>query len=396
MRILLCTQPTDGGVGRHVCDLIEGLTAKGDEVILCSPAIPPGLRQPVTHERLDLRRAIAPRADLVALGRFVRIVRDLQPDLIHAHSSKAGAIARLARPFSPHLPVLYTPHGYAFAGHFNRSAERLAYRCVERVLAPLASRVVCVCEAEARLARSVGPGSRVRVIHNGIAVAADGDVDPRVAELARGGPVIGALTLLRPGKGLETLIAALPDVLARHGDAKVAVVGDGPDLDTLQAQSRALGVADAVHFLGPSADPLAALRGMDVFVHPSWAEAFPYVILEAMSLARPILASDVGGIGEAIIDGESGVLIPPRDERRLAQALIGMLEDPSRRALLGEAALRRVRQEFTRSVMIDRLTGVYGEALRSCSSSSAPAEQPHARAAALADARPPLVRDGER
>jgi glycosyltransferase involved in cell wall biosynthesis len=396
MRILLCTQPTDGGVGRHVCDLIEGLMAKGDEVILCSPAIPPGLRQPVSHVRLDLRRAIAPPADLVALRRLVRIVREEKPDLIHAHSSKAGAIARLAKPFFPRLPVLYTPHGFAFAGHFNSSAERLAYRCVERILAPLASRVVCVCEAEARLARSVGPSSRVRVIHNGIAPSADGDIDPRVAELARGGPVIGALTLLRPGKGLETLIAALPDVLARHADAKLAIVGDGPDRDTLLAQSRSLGVADAVHFLGPSADPLAALRGMDVFVHPSWAEAFPYVILEAMSLARPILASDVGGIEEAIIDGESGMLIPPRDQRRLAQALIGLLEDPSRRALLGEAALRRVRQEFTRSVMIERVAGVYGEAVRSSSSSSAPAEPPHARAAARADARPPLVRDGER
>jgi glycosyltransferase involved in cell wall biosynthesis len=396
MRILLCTQPTDGGVGRHVCDLIEGLTAQGDEVILCSPAIPPSLRQPVTHVHLDLRRAIAPRADLVALGRFVRIVREQKPDVIHAHSSKAGAIARLARPFSPRLPVLYTPHGYAFAGHFDRSAERLAYRCVERALAPLASRVVCVCEAEARLARSVGPSSRVRVVHNGIAPAADEGVDPRVAELARGGPVIGALTLLRPGKGLETLIAALPEVLARHPDARLAVVGDGPDLDALQAQSRELGVAEAVHFLGPSSDPLAALRGMDVFVHPSWAEAFPYVILEAMSLARPILASDVGGVGEAIVDGQSGMLIPPRDERGLAHALIGLLEDPGRRSRLGEAALRRVDQEFTRSVMIDRVKRVYDEVARSSSTASAPAEQSPARVAPLADARPPLVPDGER
>jgi len=396
MRVLLCTQPTDGGVGRHVCDLIEGLTAKGDEIILCSPAIPRGLRQPVVHIRLDLRRAIAPRADLPALARFVRIARDAQPDLIHAHSSKAGAIARLARPFSPRVPVLYTPHGYAFAGHFNHSAERLAYSAAERALAPLASRVVCVCEAEARLARSVGPRSRVRVIHNGIAPADDGEVDPRVAELGRGGPVVGALTLLRPGKGLETLIAAVPEVIARHADVRIAIVGDGPDLDALQAQSRALGVADAVHFLGSSADPLATLRGMDVFVHPSWAEAFPYVILEAMSLARPIIASDVGGIGEAIIDGESGVLIPSRDDRGLAQALIGLLEDPSRRALLGDAALRRVRQEFTRSVMIDRLAGVYGEAVRSAPSSSRSGGQPHARAADRADAPPPLVPDGER
>jgi glycosyltransferase involved in cell wall biosynthesis len=396
MRILLCSQPTDGGVGRHLCDLIEGLTANGDEVILCSPAIPLGLHEPVRHVPLDLRRAIAPSADLAALRSFVRIVRDVRPDLIHAHSSKAGAIARLARPFAPRLPVLYTPHGYAFAGHFNRASERLAYRVVERVLAPLASRVVCVCEAEARLARSVGPSGRVRVVHNGIAAAADGALDPRVAELARRGPVIGALTLLRPGKGLETLIAAMPDVLSAHPDAQLAVVGDGPDEAVLQAQARALGVADAVHFLGPSTDPMSALRGMDVFVHPSWAEAFPYVILEAMSLARPILASDVGGIGEAIIDGHSGLLVPARDQRRLAQALSGLLADPSRRALLGDAALRRVRLEFTRSVMIDGVSAVYAEAVDRASASAAAAEQPNGRASAIADARAPLVRDGER
>ena len=169
MRVLLCHQPTDGGVGRHVRDLIEGLLAKGNDVVVCSPSLPQGLQQPVAHVRIDLRRAVTPRADAAAVGRFARVVRDLRPQLIHAHSSKAGAIARVARVSFPGTPVLYTPHGYAFAGHFSRSLERLAYLGVERALAPIASHVVCVCEAEARLARSIGPHERVRVIHNGIA-----------------------------------------------------------------------------------------------------------------------------------------------------------------------------------------------------------------------------------
>ena len=365
MRVLLCHQPTDGGVSRHVGDLIEGLVAKGHEVVVCSPALPHGLRQPVAHVHIDLRRAVTPGADTSALMRLARIVRDLRPDVIHAHSSKAGAIARLARPLFGHTPVLYTPHGYAFAGYFSRSLERLAYLGVERALAPLASRVVCVCEAEAQLARSIGSRERVRVIHNGIARPGDGEADARLLQLSRGGPVIGALTLLRPGKGLETLIEAAPLVLASHPEARVAIVGQGPDLAKLRAQAVALGVAEAIHFLGPTEEPLPSLRAMDVFVHPSWAESFPYVILEAMSVSLPIVASDVGGIGEAVVDGDSGLLVPPRDERALARALVAVLDDRARGRRLGERARSRVELRFTRAEMVERLAGVYEETMRS-------------------------------
>jgi glycosyltransferase involved in cell wall biosynthesis len=379
-RVLLCHQPADGGVGRHISDLAVGLRERGYEVLLCGPAVPPGLDgdSRFRHISLDLRRAVAPRADLAAVARFTRILRDVGPDIVHAHSSKAGAVARLARLGRPRIPVIYTPHGYSFAGYFSRPAERLAYRGIERTLAPLASRVLCVCEAEARLARSVGPSARVRVAYNGIAPAPDGRLDPRIAELARRGPVVGALTLLRPGKGIETLIDAVPGVLARQPSTQVAILGHGPDLEALRQRAQLRGVAHAVHFLRASADPLDALRGMDVFVHPSWAEAFPYVILEAMSLGRAIVASDVGGIGEALLDGASGVLVPAQDDAALAEGLLGVLDDPARRERLGAMALRRVSEQFTQARMVDRLTSVYDELVGSPPSqvgaSAAPSE----------------------
>ena len=161
MRVLLCHQPIDGGVGRHICDLAGGLAEAGHQVTLCSPAPPSGVTGDVAHVQLDLRRAAAPRADLAALARLAAIQRELRPQVVHAHSSKAGAITRLARFADPRVPVLYSPHGYAFAGHFTRSGERAAYRWIERALSPLATRVVCVCEAEARLARAVGADGRV-------------------------------------------------------------------------------------------------------------------------------------------------------------------------------------------------------------------------------------------
>lgn len=360
-RVLLVHQPTDGGVGRHIRDLARGLTDGGYEIVLCGPRPPEGLNGEVGHRHLDLQRGIAPRADLTAAAGLARIVGAVRPDIVHAHSSKAGAVTRAARVVHPRIPVLYSPHGYAFAGHFDSARERRAYREVERLLAPAATRVVCVCEAEARLARSIGRSSRVRIVHNGIAPTGDGAVDPRIEELATRGPVIGALTLLRPGKGLETLIDATPEILARNPRAQIAIVGDGPDLEVLSARAHQRGVAETVHFLGPSVDPLGALRGMQVFAHPSWAEAFPYVILEAMSLELPIVASDVGGVGEALVHGSSGLLVAPRDASALARALNDLLAHPDRMARLGAAASERVRRQFSLTATIGRMAEVYSE-----------------------------------
>ncbi len=364
-RVLLVYQPTDGGVGRHVADLAEGLAGRGYEVVLCGPSRPAGTSEDVAHVKLDLGRAIAPRRDLAAIAGLAKIVKELRPGIVHAHSSKAGAVARLARLARPGTPVLYSPHGYAFKGYFERERQRRAYRAIERALTPLASRVICVCEAEARAARAIGRAARVRIVHNGIAAAAaEGPVDQAVAGLAKAGPVVGALTLLRPGKGIETLIDAIPGVLAGHPDARVAIVGGGPDLEALRERARLAGVAEAVHFLGPSSDPMGVLRGLDVFVHPSWAESFPYVVLEAMSLGRAIVASDVGGIGEAIVDGESGRLVAARDPEALGRAVIALLEDAELRRRMGEAARLRQLEEFTIAKMIDDTARVYEEVVR--------------------------------
>lgn len=363
-RVLLVHQPVDGGVGRHIADLAAGLSERGDhEVLLCGPARPAGAPSSCDWCKLDFGRAIDPTGDLLALARLLRLIARHRPDIVHAHSSKAGAVARLAHLARPRTAFLYTPHGYAYAGYFSRELERGLYREIERGLAPLTTRVVCVCEAEARLARRIGPAGRVRVVHNGIQPVHDGPVDDRIAELSRRGPVLCALTQLRPGKGLETLIQALPDILDRYPQLQVAIGGDGPDRDRLLAAARAAGVARAIHFLGPTTDPASILRGADVFVHPSWAEAFPYVILEAMSAGLPVVASDVGGIAEAVADGESGMLVPSGNDRALRDALLHMLGDSAVRSRMGAAAKRRVASRFTRTAMIDRLVAVYDETL---------------------------------
>jgi len=361
--VLIAHQPTDGGVGRHVSDLFEGLRVRGYDVILCGPGLPGAAAADAAHRSLAFHRAVAPRADLVSLAGFDRIVRAVRPDIIHAHSSKAGAIARLAKILHPRVPVLYAPHGYAFAGYFERAIERSLYREAERRLARLTERVITTCDAEARLAATVGPIERVRVVYNGVAPASDGPLDPRISELAAGGPVVCTVTRLSCGKGVDTLIDALPPVLARHPQVRIAIVGGGPDMEHLRARARTREVAHAVRFLGPSDDPIPIVRGADVFVFPSLAEAFPYAILEAMSVGRPILSTDVGGISEAIIDRESGLLVSAGDPVAITRSLLELLAAPRLRQGLGDAARKRVSEKFSLVAMIDGIADVYEEVL---------------------------------
>ena len=176
--------------------------------------------------------------------------------------------------------------------------------------------------------------------------------------------MICTLTQLRPGKGVETLIDAFSRIAAGHPDARLAIAGDGPLRAELEQRARDGGVGHAVLFLGEVSEPIPVLRGADVFVLPSWAESFPYVILEAMSVGLAVAASDVGGVGEAIVDGDSGLLFAARDTEATAAALLRLLVDQRLRGALGEAAHARARNMFSKDRMVDGVIGVYEQALR--------------------------------
>jgi glycosyltransferase involved in cell wall biosynthesis len=361
MRILLVTQPADGGVYEHVVRLGRGLRDAGHEVELAGPLKHRAPELDLTTLDVPMGRSVSPRGDARAAIALGRLIRSTAPDVVHAHSSKAGAVARLARAAAPAVPLVYTPHGYAFAGYFESKRERSAYRMAERVLAPLATLVLCVCEAERRFAASVGSSSRTRVVYNGVPPVADAEPHPAVAALRRRGPVIAALTLLRPGKGIETLIDAVPGLVGTHPDVNVAIAGDGLDRESLVRRAADRGVADRVHFVGEVRGPGPVMLAADVFVSPSWAESFPLSVLEAMSAGLPVVTTDVGGCAEAVADGETGVVVPARDAGALTAALGRLLDDPARARELGAAGRRRWQERFTVRRMIEGTIAAYGE-----------------------------------
>ena len=266
-RVLLVHQPIDGGVARHVADLFIGLRASGHEAVLCGPQPPITLRgqlEPGDHQPLAMQRAIAPRPDAATIGELASIIDRVRPDVVHSHSSKAGAVARLARLIRPRTPALYTPHGYAMAGFFHR-VERVVYREAERGLGLLTSRVLAVCEAEASLARTVTAARRVRVVHNGVDVpaVAGGELDARVAALARAVRSSARSASCGPARVSRRCSTRGRRSPPRTGGAAGDRRRRQPARHPRTARA-ALGVASSVHFLGEHADPIAVVRGADV------------------------------------------------------------------------------------------------------------------------------------
>lgn len=360
-RILHVVRPSVGGAFGHVRVLARETAERGHEVAVCGPAEQADRGLQVPHIDVEMGREIRPDQDLRALAGVASAYRSFRPDVIHAHGSQAGVLARLARAARPRVPLIHTPHQYAFVNYFAGPGRSRAYRVIERMLMPLASRVLCVCEAERRLALGIGAGDRAVVVHNGIVPLRREPLDPSLSEWAGTGPLIAVVAELHERKGLTTMIDAMPSIRDGAPGTKLIVAGEGEERASLERRIALAGLGDAVLLAGQLDGVSGLLGAADVFVNPAWAEAFPYAVLEAMSLGRACVVTDVGGTAEAIVDGEGGTVIAPRDPESLAASVLRLLADKELAARYGEAARQRLLQRFTRTQMIEGTLAVYEE-----------------------------------
>ena len=315
-----------------------------------------------------LVREINPVLDAWATVALWRLLRRERPEVVHTHTSKAGAVGRLAAWLARVPAVIHTPHGHIFYGYYGTAASALI-RLVERLLAKITDRIVTLTDrgAQEHVHYRIARAKKFTTIHSGIDLARfrSVHVDPAVKRKELGlppdGAMVGTVGRLVPIKGLEWLLNAAPRVLAQFPQACFVIIGDGPLLGELKQLAAELGIGPSVVFLGAREDVPGCLAVLDLFVLPSLNEGMGRVLLEAMAVGCPVVATRVGGIPDIVVDGTTGLLVPPRDDRALAEAILALLRDRSRRAAYGEAARRHVDGRFAVETMVRHVERLYDE-----------------------------------
>lgn len=301
---------------------------------------------------------LAPRTemDLSAAFRLARVLSRLRPDVVHAHDPHGVAMAALALSMgSGPQPPLVASRRVDF--HIKGNAfSRWKHRQV--------ACFICASELIRRMIASDGiPDDRAVTVHEGIDlqhVAAAPPIDPHQEFwLPHGAPVVGNVAALVPHKGQRHLIAAAALVLREAPDARFIIAGEGELREALERQIRDLHLEKHVFLAGFRPDVLSLHKGFDLFVMPSVTEGLGTSLLDAMACGKAVVATSAGGIPEVVVDGETGLLVPPRDDRALAGAIVTLLANPDRRAAMGRAGLARVRQRFSAERMVAETLGVY-------------------------------------
>jgi glycosyltransferase involved in cell wall biosynthesis len=363
-RVLIVSQATVDGVAVCIRDLVQAAAAEGYKLTV---ACPPGgnlatwaSERQAAWARLDMRRS--PHiTDLSAVIRLRSLARS--HTVVHLHSSKAGAVGRLALASLGHRRPrsVFTPHGWSWLAGGSLAP---LYRRFERLMMPVTTAVVAVSAEERSAGRAVlgAQATRIQVIPNGVDVDRFRPEGPRAGRTAD--PLIVFVGRLCHQRAPDIAVTALS--LMRTPDARLRLIGEGEDRAAVAAQARALGLSRKVELAGFHPDPAPDLRAADVVIIPSRYDGMALVLLEAMACGAAVVATRVAGSSAL---GEAGILVPPENPLALARAVDALLADPDRRKLLGLAARQRAAELYSLDRSLDAILALWQDLGASAASS---------------------------
>lgn len=340
-----------GGSERHLLALLPGLAALGVDPVfvgLDDPAWDPEpfyAQLPVESVRLRMPHDLDPRL----VRRLRGTLKELRPDLVHTHLVHADVYGALA---AGDAALVSTKH--------NDDPFRTGpFRHVERRLTRRAARVIAITEALRRFnVERVGlPADKLDVVHYGLDAPPEPWGENANLGLRDDARVLLAICRLVPQKGLDVAVRALARVREEEPRAVLVVLGEGPERERLGGEG--------VYLPGRVGDVAAWLARAELLVHPARWEGFGLALLEAMLAGKPVVATRVSSIPEIVVDGETGLLVPPDDAEALAAAILRLLGGPEEARRLGDAGLARARSEFSVERMAGRTLAVYERALSS-------------------------------
>lgn len=345
------------GAQKHVLDLCVLLKKNGHEVMVATGTA--GTLTDLLDEESIPFKIFTSLVHPINPGKDVKFVKDLisflktyQPDLVASHSSKAGLLSRIACRRAK-MPNTFTSHGWSFEGGIP-FVKRMVFLTAERAAGRISDGIITVAEAgrEYGLQKKVAKAAKIVTIHNGVE-----DIAGQYEKVKNDRFTITMVAGLRPQKDHFTLIEALGKV--KHLDWEVFFLGDGPLMEVLSEKTTALDLTDRIHFKGAVSNVGDYLcRSHLLTLITNW-EGFPISILEGLSFGLPILATDVAGVKEQVIDDYNGITVPPKDIDAVANALELMMKSPEKLAEMGRNSRELFEQRFTREAMYKKTVALY-------------------------------------
>jgi glycosyltransferase involved in cell wall biosynthesis len=358
-----------GGVEEHVLTLVRGLDRGLFRAVVISPEpvaalLKPDLPADVALEPLTLRKP----TQAGAFWALARILRRWDVDVLHSHQFYASLFASPAGWLCRVPVIVETPH----VREYWRQGGLKGRFFVDRVAGRFVDRYIAVSEANGRYLGGTKrlPADKITVIHNGSDLTRfDPNLRPPEGlrtslRFGASDPVLLVLGRLEPQKGHRYLLDAMPAVLSEFPNARLVCAGDGSLAEELKAEARTLGVDGAVRFVGFQQDVSTWLALADLTVLPSLFEGLPLVAIESLAAGRPMVATAVDGTPEIVVDGMTGLTVPPADSLSLADAIRRMLRDGDLRRRMGEAGRRWVQERFSQQRQVQETEQLYLRLLR--------------------------------
>lgn len=320
----------------------------------------------------ELGRKISPIDDIKAFWKIVGIMRREKPDIVHTHTAKAGTLGRIAALFAGVKVRVHTFHGHVFRHYFSRLKTRL-FIFIERALGIITTRVIAISDRQKEDLVSnfkVVPDRKCVVVPLGLDL--DRLVDKRSSDqslkselgIKDGELCVGMIGRLVPIKNHEMFLKAAAGISRRRPDLNVRylIVGDGELRPVLEKMAASLNINDKVIFMGWREDLSGIYSLLDIVALTSRNEGTPLALIEAMAMAKPVLATDVGGVPDIVEDGVSGMLVKDNDEEKFILSAIRLLEDEGLRTRLGRAGFSKSRK-FSKSNLVESMTKVYDDCM---------------------------------
>lgn len=371
------TLPIISGSGINTFLSMKGI--KNDDIsmtLACAPGGP--LLDLVRDEGMevitfpDMVQPIVPLKDITATINLYRHIKKNRYHIVHTHNSKAGFIGRLAAKLAGVPVIIHTVHGFAF--HDQEPLwRRMLFRNLERMASAWCDRMIFISRPliDWALKEKITPSHKFVKIHSGIELdrfqpVSDGEKKQTKIKLGvnPGDPVAGIVSKLWEGKGHKVLIKAFKELRKDLEKAKLFIVGEGYLEDELRSYAEELGISKSIVFTGFRSNVSEVMACFDISVLPSFFEGMGRVLLEAMAMKIPVIASNVGGIPDLVKNNKNGILVTPGDVSELAEAMKKLLTNSEMSISMGESGYQKATETFSAESMNEKILSVYMECLK--------------------------------